>query len=154
MAAEYKKEVPSGARADDVNVCDVSEDAKKQIKAFKRRQTTTNCALLLKIDKANLTIVVDEMYEDLSLEELQEEIPAHEPRYALYIYKNTHGDGRISYPLCFIYVTPPGLKPELNMMYAGSKTSLINETKMTKIFECRDVEELTEEWLRSQLGIR
>lgn len=144
----------TAGRDEEVKVCEVGEDAKKKIKAFKRKQTTTNCALVLKIDKENLAIVVDEEYEDLSLEELQEELPGHQPRYILYIYKNTHSDGRISYPLCFIFISPAGLKPELNVMYAGSKHSLINETKMTKIFELRNLEELTEEWLRGRLGIR
>ncbi|KAJ8045437.1 Glia maturation factor beta [Holothuria leucospilota] len=138
----------------EVRVCDVSEEAKKKIKAFRFKRASTNCALILKIDKEKLSIIVDEEHEDISLEELREELPSSQPRYVLYIYKNVHSDGRTSYPMCFIFISPAGMKPELSMMYAGSKPSLINETQMTKIFELRDLDELTEEWLKSQLGIR
>ena len=42
-------------------------------------------------------------------------------------------------------------KPELQMMYAGSKLSLVKEAELTKVFEIRCLEELTEEWLNSKL---
>ena len=37
------------------------------------------------------------------------------------------------------------------MMYAGTKLSLVKEADLTKVFEIRDLEELTDEWLRSKL---
>ena len=37
------------------------------------------------------------------------------------------------------------------MMYAGSKLSLVKEAELTKVFEIRCLEELTEEWLNSKL---
>ncbi len=40
------------------------------------------------------------------------------------------------------------------MMYAGSKLSLVKEADITKVFELRDIEELTEEWLIEQLALR
>jgi hypothetical protein len=43
---------------------------------------------------------------------------------------------------------------ELQMMYAGSKLSLVKEADITKVFELRDIEELTEEWLIEQLALR
>jgi hypothetical protein len=43
---------------------------------------------------------------------------------------------------------------ELQMMYAGSKLSLVKEADITKVFELRDLEELTEEWLLEQLALR
>ena len=39
-------------------------------------------------------------------------------------------------------------------MYAGSKLSLVKEADITKVFELRDIEELTEEWLIEQLALR
>ena len=33
----------------------------------------------------------------------------------LYSYAYSHDDGRISYPLCFISVSPQGCKPELQV---------------------------------------
>lgn len=40
------------------------------------------------------------------------------------------------------------------MMYAGSKLSLVKEADITKVFELRDLEELTEEWLLEKLSLR
>lgn len=37
------------------------------------------------------------------------------------------------------------------MMYAGSKLSLQKELDITKVFEVRELEELTEEWLMGKL---
>ena len=104
-------------------------------------------------------------------------------RYILYSYAYSHDDGRISNQLCFIFVSPQGTKPELQvctfrplammfplqlislfslntffspplkMMYAGSKLNLVNEIQATKVFEIRSVEELTEEWLKEKLEL-
>ena len=43
---------------------------------------------------------------------------------------------------------------ELQMMYAGSKLSLVKEAGITKVFEFRDLEDFTEEWLIEQLQLR
>lgn len=42
-------------------------------------------------------------------------------------------------------------KTELQMMYAGSKLELVKVAELTKVFEIRELEELTEEWLHSKL---
>ncbi|KAI2656542.1 Glia maturation factor gamma [Labeo rohita] len=72
--------------------------------------------------------------------------------YIVYSYKLTHGDGRVSYPLCFIFSSPVGCKPEQQMMYAGSKNRLVQSADLTKIFEVRNPDDLTEEWLKEKLS--
>ena len=62
-----------------------------------------------------------------------------------------HSDGRVSYPLCFIFSTPSGCKMEMRMMYAGSKLHLVKVAELQHVYEIRDLEELTEEWLQSKL---
>ncbi|XP_033105425.1 glia maturation factor beta-like [Anneissia japonica] len=84
-------------------------------------------------------------------DEIQEELPQHQPRYLAYSYKLSHDDGRVSYPFVFIFISPSGCKPELQMMYAGSKLSVVNSGGFTKVFELRSVEEFTEEWLIEKL---
>ncbi|KAK3733579.1 hypothetical protein QZH41_008475 [Actinostola sp. cb2023] len=79
-------------------------------------------------------------------------LPLHHQSFVFYSYCHKHDDGRVSYPLCFIYISPPGCKPELQMMYAGSKTNLVKEIEATKVFELRSLEEFTEEWLLSKLA--
>ena len=79
-------------------------------------------------------LLVDTFHsQDISLDDLAEQLPAHQPRYVAYSYCCTHDDGRVSYPLCFIFVSPAGCKPELQMMYAGSKLSVVQEGEFTKV---------------------
>ena len=40
---------------------------------------------------------------------------------------------------------------ELRMMYAGSKLHLVNVAELQHVYEIRDLEDLTEEWLQSKL---
>ena len=74
----------------------------------------------------------------------------HKIRISIQVYSfpHTHKDGRVSYPMVFIFSSPPGGSVELNMMYAGSKINLVREAGMTKIVELRDLEELTDDYLR------
>lgn len=62
-----------------------------------------------------------------------------------------HDDGRISYPMCFIYYTPRDSQIELQVMYAGTKLALQREAGLTRVYEIRELDELTEEWLISKL---
>ena len=63
-----------------------------------------------------MTVVEDEEHEDVSPEELAEELPPLQPRYVVYSYEYKHDDGRVSYPLCFIFISPQGeLPPSFGM---------------------------------------
>lgn len=131
-------------------------------------------------------------FKDISPDDLGEQLPERQPRYPFtslswlcikrwrqsswpgvfasltrptfiaYSYKYTHDDGRVSYPLCFIFSSPvgketvspaanatydwcssslfwrhvcfcPGCQPGLQMMYAGSKNKLVQSINMTKV---------------------
>uniref|UniRef100_V9LH68 Glia maturation factor gamma n=1 Tax=Callorhinchus milii TaxID=7868 RepID=V9LH68_CALMI len=74
--------------------------------------------------------------------------------FVVYSYKYVHEDKRVSYPLCLIFSSPlvVGCKPEQQMMYAGSKTRLVQIANLTKVFEIRNTEDLTEEWLLQKLS--
>ncbi|XP_061825033.1 glia maturation factor beta [Nerophis lumbriciformis] len=138
--------------SESLTVCTVDKDLLQKLKKFRMRKETTNGAIVMKIDKDKDLVVLDEEYEDISLDDLKDELPERQPRYVVYSYKYHHDDGRISYPLCFIFSSPAGCKPEQQMMYAGSKNSLVKDTEMTKVFEIRNTEDLTEEWLKGKLA--
>lgn len=44
------------------------------------------------------------------------------------------------------------MKPEQNVIYASSQPQLVKEVQITKVFELRSSEELTEEWILKKLG--
>ncbi|XP_041796259.1 glia maturation factor gamma [Chelmon rostratus] len=134
-------------------VCETDESLKAKLKKFRFRKETNNAAILMKIDMEKHLIILEAEYEDISLDELREELPERQPRFIVYSYKYAHADGRVSYPLCFIFSSPMGCKPEQMMMYAGSKTKLVQDAELTKVFETRNADDLTEEWLKGQLGL-
>lgn len=133
-------------------VCDVAEDLVEKLRKFRFRKETHNAAIIMKIDKDKRLVVLDEELEGVSPDELKDELPERQPRFIVYSYKYQHDDGRVSYPLCFIFSSPVGCKPEQQMMYAGSKNKLVQTAELTKVFEIRNTEDLTEEWLREKLG--
>ncbi|RVE57566.1 hypothetical protein OJAV_G00217800 [Oryzias javanicus] len=161
-------------------VCDVDEDLVKKLRQFRFRKETNNAAIVMKIDKDRQLVILDEEHEDISPDDLKDELPERQPRYPLKLklrvavvqevedpvfmedfymndwkiirYKYQHDDGRVSYPLCFIFSSPVGCRPEQQMMYAGSKNKLVQTVELTKVFEIRNTEDLTEEWLREKLG--
>ncbi|XP_068436991.1 glia maturation factor beta [Clinocottus analis] len=134
-------------------VCDVDEELVKKVKKFRLRKETDNAAIVMKIDKEKQLVILEEEHEDISLDDLRDILPERQPRFIVYSYKYLHDDGRISYPLCFIFSSPVGCKPEQQMMYAGSKNTLVTTVGMSKVFEIRNTEDLTEEWLKEKLVI-
>uniref|UniRef100_A0A3B4GI95 Glia maturation factor n=1 Tax=Pundamilia nyererei TaxID=303518 RepID=A0A3B4GI95_9CICH len=92
----------------------------------------------VKIDMAKQLVILEEEYDKRT--------------FIVYSYKYVHDDGRVSYPLCFIFSSPVGCKPEQQMMYAGSKNRLVQTAELTKVFETRNPDDLTEEWLKSHLS--
>ncbi|CAH2314168.1 glia maturation factor gamma isoform X1 [Pelobates cultripes] len=143
--------------SDSLVVCDVDPELRDKIRKFRFRKETNNAAILMKIDKDRQMVILEEELQDISPDDLQNELPERQPRYPFNImtdilYKYVHDDGRVSYPLCLIFSSPFGCKPEQQMMYAGSKNRLVQVTELTKVFEIRNTSELTEEWLRQQLA--
>jgi len=135
-----------------VNVCDIDDSIKDAMKKFRFRKIETSSALILKVDREKQAICIDELLDDVTLDDLQEILPSHQPRYVMYTRKVVHDDNRSSYPMCFIYVTPRDCQTELQIMYAGTKLAVQREANLTRVFEVRELEELTDEWLLSKVN--
>uniref|UniRef100_A0AAQ4R8P4 Glia maturation factor n=1 Tax=Gasterosteus aculeatus aculeatus TaxID=481459 RepID=A0AAQ4R8P4_GASAC len=116
-------------------VCDVDEELVKKVKQFRLRKETDNAAIVMKIDEKKQLVILEEEHVDISLDDLRDIVPERQPRFIVYSYKNHHGDGRISYPLCFIFSSPVGCRPDQQMMYAGSKNKLVQTVGMSKVSE-------------------
>jgi len=105
----------------------------------------------MKINAKELIVELDKIIENISLDELQEELPESSPRYIGYSFKYVHPDQRVSYPLIFIFYCPRDINPTLSMLYTSTKTKLINAIKATKTFDVQESETLTNEWLKEKL---
>ena len=122
--------------ASNVCVCRVDPQLEQEIKQFRTRKekVARGSALVMKVDKESQTIVLDELLENLeSLEELTDSLPDHQPRFIVYTCCLEHEDGRNSFPIIFIFFSPRDCKPELQMMYAGSKLELVNKVRGQKL---------------------
>ena len=135
----------------EVPVCAIDPELKTQLREFRFRKSKVPQAIVVKIDRDRNLLVCDEVLDDVSVEELRDELPEHQPRFVLYSFTLDHGDNRVSYPMCLIFSTPRDCKTELQVMYAGSKLGLVKEAELTKIFEVRELEDLTDEWLSAKL---
>ena len=119
--------------ASNVCVCKPDKQLEEGIKQFRTRQDKPGqaSALVMKVDKESQTIVLEELLENLeSLEELTDSLPDHQPRFIVYSCCLEHADGRNSFPMVFIFFSPRDCKPELQMMYAGSKLELVNKVRL------------------------
>ncbi|CAO3690324.1 unnamed protein product [Umbelopsis ramanniana] len=134
------------------NTCDIDEELVQKLKEFQfKKYSQGNAAFVLKVDKKSLKIVEDEEYDDISLEDLVEELPDNAPRFIILSYELKHKDGRQSFPLVFIYWSPKDVNPSLHMLYATARTYLQEKIDVTRGFDIRDTDELTDNFLTSQL---
>ncbi|KAG0352141.1 glia maturation factor gamma-like protein [Gamsiella multidivaricata] len=132
--------------------CDIDPNLVEKIEAFRfAKRSQGNAALICKIDKNKLLIEEDEEQDSLTIEDLADLLPESTPRYVVLSFELKHDDGRLSYPLVFLYYSPAGVKPELNMLYASAKTHFQNKVGLGKVFDVQDAETLSEDWLRSKL---
>ncbi|XP_072346009.1 glia maturation factor gamma-like isoform X2 [Scyliorhinus torazame] len=138
--------------SDSLVVCDLHPKLQERLKKFRFCKDTTNAAIIIKVNKENQEMVVEEEHEDISPDSLRDELPERQPRFIVYRYKYVHYDKRVSYPMCLIFSSPQGCNPLLQMMYAGSKNRLVQIGELTKVFEIRNIDELTEDWLCEKLA--
>ncbi|XP_020384887.1 glia maturation factor gamma [Rhincodon typus] len=138
--------------SDSLVVCEVDPKLLEKLKKFRFRKETTNAAIIIKVDRENQQMVLEEEHEGISPDELRNELPERQPRFIVYSYKYVHHDKRVSYPMCLIFSSPQGCNPQQQMMYAGSKNRLVQLGELTKVFEIRNIDELTEDWLCEKLA--
>ncbi|CAG8600135.1 9829_t:CDS:2 [Gigaspora margarita] len=106
------------------STCEVDPELLEKLRKFrfgKKSQKGTS-AFVLKIDMAKLLVIEDVLYDDISLEDLIEELPENTPRYIVLSYE-----------------------------YASAKTYFQQKADLNKVFDIREAEELTNEWLREKL---
>ncbi|XP_064099203.1 glia maturation factor beta-like [Macrobrachium nipponense] len=136
-----------------LQLCTISPDLKELLRKFRFRRATNNAAIIMKVDQQSSEIILDEELEDIEdMDDLRNSIPDTQPRYVLISWRINHSDGRVSFPMAFIFTTPRDCQPQLQMMYAGSYNYMIKECDLTKVFQVRDIEELDEDWIQSNLN--
>ena len=77
------------------------------------------------LDVKNLKVVIEDTIDDnANLQDIADDLPESVPRYIILSYKWKKDDGRLTYPLIFLYYIPPQIKPALAMLYSSTKHEL------------------------------
>ncbi|KAF9307503.1 hypothetical protein BG003_000685 [Podila horticola] len=135
-----------------MSTCEIDPELLEKVEAFRfAKRSQGNSVIVCKINKDKLLIELDAEEDTIELEELAEELPENIPRYIILSYELKHDDGRVSFPLVFLFYCPVGANTQLRMLYASAKTFFQNMTQIGKVFEIHDAETLTDDWLRPKL---
>ncbi|KDR73682.1 hypothetical protein GALMADRAFT_251466 [Galerina marginata CBS 339.88] len=93
-----------------------------------------------------------EQFDDISIEDLAEELPENSPRYVVLSYELKHKDGRTSFPLVLINWSPSSSETGMMTLHASALLNFQNTADVSKVIEVRDGPEgLTKEVIDSKL---
>lgn len=114
---------------------DLTQEARD---AFYRLRTsrTPNHAFVMRPDPDDLKIYLEHEYpEGKSLDDIAMSLPSNEPRFVIIMPERVHPDGRKSYPFVLCCYCPPGLSPQVNIVYSNSRTLIARDFQLNLIWD-------------------
>jgi len=118
---------------------DIPQAIKDSLRKFRfAKRSTGNDALVIKINKAELIMEEVEQFENISIEELAEELPENSPRYVVLSYELKHKDGRTSFPLVLINWSPTTSETGMLTLHASALINFQTTADLSKVIEMRD----------------
>jgi len=132
---------------------DIPQELKASLRKFRfARRNAGHAALVVKINKHKLLMEEVEQFDDISVEDLGEELPENAPRYVLLSYELNHSDGRKSFPLVLVNWAPTSSEMSLLTLHASAFLDFQRTADVSKVIEVRDGSEgFTKEFLDSKL---
>ncbi|KAJ7271968.1 hypothetical protein B0H12DRAFT_1092202 [Mycena haematopus] len=132
---------------------DIPQEIKDTLRKFRfARRNEGSAALVIKINKAKLIMEEVEQFDNISIEELAEELPENSPRYVLLSYQLEHKDGRKSFPLVMINWAPRGSEIGMLTLHASALLEFQSTADVSKVIEMREGPEgLTKEVVDAKL---
>ncbi|KAL5532671.1 hypothetical protein ACEPAF_4445 [Sanghuangporus sanghuang] len=131
---------------------DIPEELKQALRKFRFGRCNSSAAMVVKIDKKQLKMVEDETYDDISIDDLAQELPENAPRYVVLSYELKYVDGRKNYPLVLVNWSPTGSETSLLTLHASALIDFQNTVDVQKVIEIRDgAEGLTKEAIEAKL---
>jgi hypothetical protein len=127
---------------------DITPEAYEAVQAFRGSRTTGHTVILgIKVDPPQL--VLDEAIpEGLPLEEVSAKMTQFNPKIILYLFERTHPDNRKSYPLVIICYFPPGLAPQVNVVYSNARMKIQSLTQIQSVWSVQKRFKLTNDSLQ------
>ncbi|RDB23049.1 Glia maturation factor gamma [Hypsizygus marmoreus] len=132
---------------------DTPQSIKDSLRKFRfARRSAGSAALVIKINKAQLVLEEVEQFDNISIEDLAEELPENSPRYVVLSYELHHKDGRTSYPLVLINWAPITSEISLLTLHASALLNFQTTADVSKVVEIREGPEgLTREAIDAKL---
>jgi len=132
---------------------DIPQAIKDSLRKFRfARRSSGSAALVIKINKEKLIMEEVEQFENISIEELAEELPENSPRYVVLSYELKHNDGRTSFPLVLINWSPTTSETGMLTLHASALLNFQTTADVSKVIEIREgPEELTKEEVDAKL---
>ncbi|BFZ58935.1 hypothetical protein PYCC9005_006003 [Savitreella phatthalungensis] len=132
----------------------LSQETSKLIRDFRLKGGKLGTAYIaFAIDKKTHEVRPEEesavAIEDV--EELVDELPDNTPRFVLVSWALTHGDGRQSSPLFVVFWIPRTASTEMSTLYASAKVWFTEKCDVSKVFEIRDADDLTRDYIEEKL---
>ncbi|KAH9843212.1 maturation factor [Rhodofomes roseus] len=132
---------------------DIPQELKASLRKFRfARRNAGSAALVVKINKQKLIMEEVEQFDEISIDDLAEELPENAPRYVLLSHELNHDDGRKSFPLVLINWAPRSSEMSLLTLHASAFIDFQNTADVSKVIEVRDgAEGLTQESVDAKL---
>jgi hypothetical protein len=132
---------------------DIPDEIKTAVRKFRfARRSAGSAALVIKINKQKLTMQEDELYDNISIEDLASELPENSPRYIVLSYELNHRDGRKSFPLVLINWAPRTSETGMLTLHASALLDFQTTADVSKVIEIREgPDELTKETIDAKL---
>ncbi|CAO1631073.1 unnamed protein product [Sympodiomycopsis kandeliae] len=137
---------------------DIPTTVLSKLKDFRLNQSQGNNsssssnAIVIKINKNELKMEIEDEFQSISLEDLQEELEENSPRYVILDYELKHKDGRVSYPLVLVYWCPQTSSTQLSTLYTSALSNLSVQADIGKVVDMREGV-LDQEDLEKKLGV-
>ncbi|TFK36323.1 hypothetical protein BDQ12DRAFT_667754 [Crucibulum laeve] len=133
---------------------DIPQTIKDSLRKFRfARRNAGSAAIVIKINKQKLIMEEVEQFDNISIEELAEELPENSPRYVVLSHELKHNDGRTSFPLVLLNWAPTTSEIGMMTLHASALINFQNTADVSKVIEIRDGPEgLTKEIVNSKLA--
>ncbi|TFK55075.1 glia maturation factor beta [Heliocybe sulcata] len=132
---------------------DIPQSLKDSLRKFRfARRNAGSAAIVVRVNKQKLIMEEVETFDDISPEDLAEELPENSPRYVVLSYELVHSDGRKSFPLVLINWAPTSSEIGLLTLHASAFLDFQTTADVSKVIEVRDgAEGLTKQTIDAKL---
>ncbi|KAJ3934825.1 MAG: hypothetical protein NXY57DRAFT_958714 [Lentinula lateritia] len=117
----------------------IPQSIKDSLRKFRfARRNEGSAAIVIKINKQKLIMEEVEQFDNISIEELAEELPENSPRYVILSHALVHSDGRTSFPLVLINWAPTSSEIGLLTLHASALMDFQTTADVSKVIEIRE----------------